>query len=366
MQWLNRSQLTKKSLSIATGALCFSDEPNEISLPLALEEMVGSQEISRQTLSALNLHNSDKVLVHLNQNGSPATTLLAQAFTEFVASVSTIGPQGRMRLLSTIKQIQPNVLVTTPCGAMDFLARLYMEFNVDPIELGLEKIILTGEIASPGTHRRLANEFESDIYDLYCDPYFGVALATGQQGKWQSNASDHIGVAEINSDVIISNDISAHSPQSCDKTTELVITPSWSSALNETVLRTGQIIQADTEQKGLFNHTVGEHVLVRGRWVSLQKIKQSLKTIDGITDWTLGVDRGEGTLDAPTVHVSLNRDSLVNNPMWQKRIEESLTAATPVHLNVETQLLEEAPEESNPVNDLRQHHLGIDRSTLSL
>ena len=60
-----------------------------------------------------------------------------------------------MRLLAVLRALRPRVWVTTPQGALDLLARLYLEFNVDPMELDLEKIVLVGEIASAGAHRRL-------------------------------------------------------------------------------------------------------------------------------------------------------------------------------------------------------------------
>ena len=90
-----------------------------------------------------------------------------------------------MRTLAAVRALRPEVWVTTPTGALDFLARLYLEFNVDPIELELGRILVVGEIPSPGTARRLAAEFEAELVGLYCDPIVGGVWGQGCDGRWQ-------------------------------------------------------------------------------------------------------------------------------------------------------------------------------------
>ena len=60
---------------------------------------------------------------------------------------------------------------------MDLLARLHLEFLLDPLDLGLRHIVLTGEIASRRTIRQLAGEFEAAVTEVYADPFSGGALA---------------------------------------------------------------------------------------------------------------------------------------------------------------------------------------------
>ena len=84
-----------------------------------------------------------------------------------------------MRQLATIEAVRATTLVATPTGAADFLARLHMEFLVDPLELELRRLVLAGEIADPVTYRHLAAEFGAAVSYLYLDPVFGVGLAAG-------------------------------------------------------------------------------------------------------------------------------------------------------------------------------------------
>ena len=163
MTFLTRDGLGKLAPKSAQGALLFSGSPAEYGLPLTEPEVAAMLALSRRTLEAAGLAKNDKVLFAIAQDGSPSVGLLAQAAAGLVTSVAVTAPKGRLRLLSTIRTLKPNVLVTTPCGAADFLARLYLEFNVDPIELDLTKIVLIGEIASAGVRKRLAKEFESDV-----------------------------------------------------------------------------------------------------------------------------------------------------------------------------------------------------------
>jgi phenylacetate-CoA ligase len=108
-------------------------------------------------------------------------------------------------------------------------------------------------------------------------------------------------------------------------------------------------------------HTVGEYVLIRGRWVSIPKITTALARIDGVSRWELRISR-EGTLDAAALHVTFKRDTLVGNPMWKSRIGQCLVAVTPVTIEVVVE--PEVSETARPgaITDLRGQHLGLDRA----
>jgi phenylacetate-CoA ligase len=147
---------------------------------------------------------------------------------------------------------------------------------------------------------------------------------------------------------------------------ELVVRATWASSFAGSVIRTGQVIQGKAGDVGLFNHTVGEHVLARGQWLSLPRLRKQLALIDGAARWSLTIDRGDRTLDSIVLTVGLDRETLVSNPMWKGRIQQSVAAATPVKVEVKTELAtadDGQPKEA--VVDLRGHHLGVDRAKVA-
>src|ERR1700759_465705 len=144
MQFLTRTDLAKRPAP--GGGLVFSPYPATFGVSLSAPEVEAMQALSRRALEIAGLEKSDRVLLAVSQDGSPSAHLLAQAASGLAGSVSVTSPRGRLRPLTTIRRLKPNTLVITPCGAADFLARLYLEFNIDPVELELTKIILLGEI----------------------------------------------------------------------------------------------------------------------------------------------------------------------------------------------------------------------------
>jgi len=355
VSFLTRTDLAKTGAKPAPGSLLFAGTPAEYGVALAGDEVAAMQALSRATLEKAGLAKNDRVLFAVAQDGSPAVGLLAQAAQPLVTSVAQTSPKGRLRLLSTIRALKPNVLVTTPCGAADFLARLYMEFNVDPVELELTKILLVGEIASKGVRKRIGKEFEADISEVYADPIFGAALAVRRGGSWTVADEKVLALGKLGSDEIAAEGIAGDG--------EVLLRPHWSVALGQSVIRTGQVIQGDAADAGLFNHTVGEHVLARGQFVSLPALRRQLALIDGIARWTLTLDRGDRTLDNLALTVAFERQTLVDNPMWKGRIQQAISAATPVHVEVNTELAQpDAPGAKETVNDLRGHHLGVARA----
>jgi phenylacetate-CoA ligase len=147
---------------------------------------------------------------------------------------------------------------------------------------------------------------------------------------------------------------------------EIILRPIWAKSLGGNAVRTGQVIQGRAGDAGLFNHTVGEHVLARGQWLSLPRLRKQLALIDGAARWSLTIDRGDRTLDSIVLTVGLDRETLVSNPMWIGRIQQAVAAATPVKVEVKTELA--APDDGQPkeaVIDLRGHHLGVDRTKVA-
>lgn len=359
MKLLTRTELAKHCKPQA-GSLLYAGEPGEEFIPLTTEERRALEEVSRANLVQLGLSATDTVLIALNQQGSPAVAGLAEAVAPLVNGVALTGPRGRMRLLKTIKALQPTVLVATPCGVLDFLSRLYMEFNVDPMELDIERIILVGEVASAGAVQRIGSEFETEVSELYCDPFFGAALASRKGGHWQTATPEHLYSAAPDNDDLSSLDLN----QVVEPAREIILSPQWSASLKELGLRTGQLIADPSSDTGLYQHTMGEHVLIRGRWVSLPVIAKALRIIDGVAHWQLDVDREKKTLDFASLTVFLNRETLLENPMWASRLKDAIHGVTPVSIDIKTALadVDNLPEKKYAVADHRGHHLGIARS----
>jgi hypothetical protein len=358
VSWPTRS--TFSSGSSARGLLLVPPEGGPV-VPLGSSDRAAALELASGTLGAAGLAADDRVVVALNNDGELTGALLTEAAAGVAQAVACVGPRGRMRLHAALEGVEATTLITTPTGAMDFLARLHMEFLLDPLDLELRNILLVGEVPSPNSYRQLADEFDASVRELYADPYFGVAIA-------QRDPSDPV-LTPVRDGLMalapLHKDVTLDAPYS-EGLAEVVITPSWHSSLGGTTLRTGQAVRLGGGEEGIPApaHTVGDHVLVRGRWLSLPKMTAALARVDGVSRWDLRISR-EGTLDAAVLHVTFNRETLVKNPMWRSRIAQALYALTPV--SIEVVIEEQVSEERRPgtVTDLRGHHLGQDRSRAS-
>lgn len=347
--WVSRTTLPAFDQG---NSLVFADDPAETLVPVSLEELDALRNVSGSNWALAGIKATDRILVSTFQQGGFPVATAAEVLAPLCKAVTYASPRGRLRLLSAIKRFKPTVWVTTPCAALDFLARLYMEFNVDPFELGIEHIVLVGEIASPGCQKRLADEFESVVTELYTDPLFGAALALRNKGTMQCGVDGVLALADLAEDSIVSEDWHT------SRNAEIVLTLDQVAALQGMVLRTGQVVAPD-QAVNTFHHTTGDRVLARGRWLSLPLIGQALKLIDGMQAWQLVLERGEGTLDRITLKIGLNRDSLIGNPMWEARIREAVASTTPLSINIESyHLTSEDPQPEGLVDDQRGHHLG--------
>ncbi len=373
MSWLTRSDLARAMATApASAGWLLGGVPGEGFVSLSTEATSALRGRSAAVLVAAGLSTGRRALVSLNSDGDLAGARLGEAIVEAGASAAVVGPRGRMRTLAAMRTLRPDVWVTTPTGALDFLARLYLEFNVDPMELELDQIFVVGEIPSPGTERRLANEFEAQVTNLYCDPVFGAVWAHGRDGRWSIPESDGLALAELASDTRVApatavaiSEASAGSTGSSGEggaLSEIVLCPDWPGPFSGTTIRTGQLFRRGAS---FFSNTVGDHVLVRGRWLSIPLLRQALARIDGIAGWCVSVSRGEGTLDKLTIQLAYERPSLVANPMWAGRAREAIAAVTPVAFTLETELAGEGVARE-AVLDRRGHHLGLDRSQLAV
>lgn len=353
MSWLTRTELSARAgKDPGSPGLLIGAIPGEGFVPIPATARSGLCSRSAATLTTAGIERGQRALVSLNSNGDLSGALFAEALVEAGALAAVVGPRGRMRTLAAFRALRPQVWVTTPTGALDFLARLYLEFNVDPVELELDRILVVGEIASPGTERRLAAEFEARVTSVYCDPVFGGVWALANDGKWQVMASEMLGLGELARDAL-------HDPTSIGQCAELVLRPDWPGPFAGASIRTGQVTGRDATTE-LFARTVGDHVLARGRWLSLPLLRRGLAQIDGLAGFTVEIDRGEGTLDKLVLRLAFDRPGLVENPMWAARAREAIAAVTPVEFSLERVLADEQTAGERIV-DRRGHHLGSDR-----
>ncbi|MCW2946509.1 MAG: hypothetical protein JWR24_3226 [Actinoallomurus sp.] len=358
MTWLTREGFPPAR--DAEGLLLVSPEADVV-VPLTAGDREAALGIATATLTGAGLEASDRVVVALNNDGEATGSLIARACAGIARAAAAPGPRGRMRLHGALEAVRATTLITTPTGATDFLARLHLEFLLDPLDLGLRHILLAGEIPSPGTYAQLASEFDAEVTELYADPFFGLPLAhRSPRDAVHTQARDGLlGLAPLGKDALLE-------PPHAAGPAEIVITPSWHSTLAGATLRTGHVVRLRDGEDGMPGpeHTAGEHVLVRGRWLPIPRVAEALTRIDGISHWDLRIGR-EGTLDSAALHVTFTRETLVENPMWRSRIRQALVAITPV--TVEVIVEEEVSEDARPgtVTDLRGHHLGRDRSTIA-
>ncbi|WP_026412021.1 hypothetical protein [Actinomadura oligospora] len=348
-RWLTRHGFP--SGTGARGPLAVSSE-GDLVVPLPDDAV----EIAAETLRAAGVGPSDRVVVALNDDGEPSGSLIARAAASVAQATASVGARGRMRLHSALEAVGATTLIITPTGAMDLLARLHLEFLLDPLDLELERVLVVGEIPSANAAAQLAAEFEAEVRELYADPFLGVPVAW----KRPSDAvltvvrDGLLGLAPVEKDVLLEAPFDAG-------VAELVV------FAGDEVRRTGHAVRLSGGEDGVPapTHTLGEHVLVRGRWISVPKLEAALAKIDGVAHWDLRIAR-EGTLDAAALHVWFNRDTLVRNPMWKGRIAQALYALTPV--SIEVVVADEVVEARRPgtVTDTRGHHLGRDRSALGV
>lgn len=341
-RWHTRDDLGAAGRS-ATGLLLVSPDASSV-FPLG-------PDLTGAALTAAGVGERDRVVVALAE---PAGALWASAAAGIAQAAASVGPRGRLRLHHALSALKATTLVATPTGAMDLLARLHLEFLIDPLDLGLRHLVLTGEIASKRTMAHLAGEFEAKVTEVYANPFGGGALAwrDAESKALTPLAEGLVRLASPQKDEFVDDGLA-----------ELVITPVTHPALGDAVLRTGQVGTGSGGGIPAPGHTVGDHVLVRGVWVSLPRIEKAMSKIDGVSGWELGISR-QGTLDVAVLKVTFNRESLVKNPMWKSRINQALQGLTPITIGVEVSPTVSETASPGVVNDLRGHHLGRDRALL--
>ena len=186
------------------------------------------------------------------------------------------------------------MLVITPTGLADFLARLHLEFLVDPLDLELRLLVLTGEIADASTYAHLAKEFGAELVELLTDPVTSVpvACAAGQDhGADETRPGDAAPRADRRT-------------RTAEGLAEIAVVHDWHQALPRH-RRPHRLCSPppDREDDSIAapTHTRGDLLLLRGRWLSVAALTKALRGIDGIAHWQLRISR-PGTLDRRRAH----------------------------------------------------------------
>jgi phenylacetate-CoA ligase len=312
-------------------------------------------DVTAATLRAAGVTAADRVLVTLTDDGVPAGATLTAAAVRLGATAAAVSPRGRTRVLRAVRELGPTTLVATPCGALDFLARVFLEFAVQPEDLGITRLLLGGEIPSPGAARQLSAELDCDVGRLLLDPFTGAALAHGRDQRALTLTDPALAArAALDRDALV-----AAGPDDAATAAELVVR----TAGEGRGLRTGEVVLGPAPAGAVPppTHTVGDHVLARGRWLSLPAVGAALAGIDGVAGWELDVSR-EGTLDRVLVTVALDRPGLVGDPMWDGRIREAVASVVPVRVECAVVGSGDGPLAADHVVDRRGHHLGVDRA----
>jgi hypothetical protein len=362
-RWADRSGLAGRP-GAASGLLNVAPTADVV-IPFTAADRAAQAELTAAALSRAGLGERDRVVVALNSDGDLTGARIAEAAASVAQAACSVGPRGRMRLLAAIEAVRATALVATPTGAADFLARLHMEFLVDPLDLELRHLVLAGEIADLATCRHLAAEFGAAVSYLYLDPVFGTGLAAGDATDPEAGLDPVqpglLAAAPLAEDRVL--DLSTVDGHPHSGRAELVLRPTWHSQFADTMVRTGEVVNFSPEAKGLPapSHTVGDHILIRGRWLSLTRLRAALAKIDGIGQWRLVVNR-DGTLDVASLQVVFMRKTLIGNQMWRSRIADALYAVTPIAVGIDIgpDISEEAA--APVVEDRRGHHLGQQRA----
>ena len=191
---------------------------------------------------------------------------------------------------------------------------------MQPEDLGLRRILVGGEIPTPGALGQLGDEFDCDVRQVLLDPFTGAALAQGVDG-FEGVDGDVAARAFLDRDELRDGWSRAARARRPHRARRLVAAHRRARSLSAT-------------EPGVlppFAHTVGDHVLARGRWLSLPAVDAALAGIDGVAAWQLETSR-EGTLDRVLVVVALDRPTLVDDQMWAGRIREAVASVVPVRV----------------------------------
>jgi hypothetical protein len=231
--------------------------------------------------------------------------------------------------------LRATVLVTTPTVAL----RLQTS-GAD--NASVRMVVLTGELVDDRVREWIGQAFEAAVADAWCDPVFGAAVAF-RPPMHRSYFAARPGVLALDS-------VSARSGQRpAAPLAEWVLTPAWLKQ-DRAPIRTGTVSvlpAGDASRLPPPRWTIGDELLVRGRWVSIETVRRVARAVGA--GWQLVVVRGEGG-DRVCLHLSPIPDADLD------AVQRELAAVLPVHVHVVTD--SEVSSGEARVLDRRGQHLG--------
>lgn len=310
-------------------------------VPLTPDDQRAVASITASALSSLGLGRTDRVVVAASNDAAP----LAEAASLVSEAVAHVEPQGRVRLLRTLQLLGATVLAMTPCGAEHLVDRANdLGYHID--RLGVRLLLAIGEIPSVGALDRLAAAFGADVAEVHIDPVTGAAVASTPRGE---STQVHVGAQY------------ALEPLGKTGAFEIVVAPSWTSALYDLPVRTGLVTRS---LDGPPRHTIGSHVLVRGRWLPLHLFDEVLRAHSEVLSWRLRVSR-PGLLDEAVLEIVCDIVDHAGHAALRERLARSAASITPIDVDVILQGPDHG-EFSSMLDDARGHHLSLDRAAFAL
>lgn len=308
-------------------------------VPVDRAGMAVMRDITAETLGSAGLRQRDRAVIALNMEGACVGANWAESVSQ-VALLSVAAPVHRpLRIADTIDAISADVLITNATTAWR-MARAIRWTGRDPADLQLRLLVLTGEIVRRSDLNRLGTTFHANVVETWSDPLFGVALAVGEAGP------DYSRFTVVRPGILDTTPVTA-APGSPVRfpVREWTFVPTWCDRLNGYAVRTG-IAGPPSRRRALEQRwTIGNNLLVRGRWLDLQVLNQ-MACNAGFAIWSLEVTRGLNS-DRATVLLPAINDT---------RSMAQQLASLPIRIDIRTLPPPAVP--TRRVIDRRRQHLG--------
>jgi phenylacetate-CoA ligase len=326
---IDRADLGMLGGPSAPGWLACSTDGDVVG-PLDRGALATAQAVTAETLMMAGVGPGDRVAVALNSDGAAVGAQWALAATDLGAAACPIGARQPRRLLHLVAAHGIDVLVATPTVVRRLALAARGEGRA-PRSLGLRLVVLTGELPRRGTGG-LADALGASLAHVVADPVFGVAVASRREGEASFAAPRRrlVRTAPLG----IGGGL-----------VEWVLHPAWDDRLAEAGVRSGLVAATPGPGAlGVPRWTIGSHVLVRGRWLSLPHLAGLVGAEAGPgAAWQLVLDR----------HLASDR-AVLRVSSGAGRLADLLDATLPVRVGVVVEDGIEGP----PVLDHRGEHLG--------
>lgn len=299
------------------------------------------RDITAETLATAGIDSDDRVIVALNADGAGVAVKWSEAASLIGQAAFLASPKDPARIAHLAGITRATTLVTTPTVA----ARLLRHCRASgwPAGWQIRRLFVTGEINTDRDLARLHAAFDAAVTEIWCDPIFGLALASRRCGTGQR---DFIATRpNVLADIAID-------PARCsgNRLREWVVLPVWSAALRHHAVLTGV---AGPEERGARLprpcHTVGDHLLLRGRWIHAGRFATHLDDALGEQGWSLVIERGLSGDRARLLTLRLSSSELA-------AVEDAMRRYVPVRIGRQTVSASELPPQR--ILDFRGQHLG--------